>query len=134
MINRFVQTNIGSSIQEYCKKINSRLTVIDSISFFVVFVAVLTFTAHITYKESQTRQKVTYKESLSEDSLSNYGNKLNSVSFVQDARPFGSKKGKTYTFSWCNGSKSTSLKNKVYFVSSKDAESSGRTLSKLCKR
>jgi hypothetical protein len=126
MINRFVQTNIGSSIQEYCKKINSRLTVID--------VAVLTFTAHITYKESQTRQKVTYKESLSEDSLSNYGNKLNSVSFVQDARPFGSKKGKTYTFSWCNGSKSTSLKNKVYFVSSKDAESSGRTLSKLCKR
>ena len=48
--------------------------------------------------------------------------------------PFGSRYGKTYKYVWCQGSSRISQKKKIYFSSVEDAEISGRTLSKLCKK
>jgi hypothetical protein len=51
-----------------------------------------------------------------------------------NSKPFGSKHGKTFTFSWCSGSDRILIKNKIYFSSSEEALASGRSLSKLCKK
>ncbi len=51
-----------------------------------------------------------------------------------ESRPFASINGKTYTFSWCNGASVISPKNIIYFNTEKEAQNSGRTLSKLCKK
>lgn len=50
-----------------------------------------------------------------------------------ETRPFGSRKGTTYTYSWCAGSSAILDKNKVYYPDEARAQASGRTLSKLCK-
>lgn len=45
---------------------------------------------------------------------------------------FASRKGKTYTYSWCKGSQAILEKNKIYFTTEEEAKQSGRSLSKMC--
>ena len=56
------------------------------------------------------------------------------VSIHSDERPFASKNGKTYTYSWCQNSSVILAKNRIYFKNEQAAQASGRTLSKLCQR
>lgn len=51
-----------------------------------------------------------------------------------DSRPFGSRNGSTYTYSWCQGNDRIKPENKIYFTTVEEAISSGRMLSKLCAR
>jgi hypothetical protein len=113
-----------SSIQEYCKKINRGLTFTDILSLFVTLLVVVILVVVISMERDKNLKEVVYKES--EVSVLSQEN--------NDGKPFGSVSGKTYTFSWCQGSSRISLKNKIYFSSTGEAESSGRTLSKLCRK
>lgn len=119
-----MQTNIGSSIQDYCKKINSRLTFTDICSLFLTLVALISLVLFLSYKERLQYKDIVYKE----------GEMEVVQETIKSNQPFGSKKGKTYTFSWCQGSSRILPSNVVYFSSEKDAVDSGRTLSKLCKK
>ncbi len=114
---------MGSSIQDYAKKINSRLTIFDCVSLLVTAVFLLFFTFFL-YKERQSNDiPVSYIVSNQIEQTSEEG--LNS-------RPFASKTGETYTFSWCGGSSRITVKNRIYFVNEAEAIESGRRLSKLC--
>ena len=113
---------MGSSIQDYAKKINSRLTIFDCVSLLVTTVFLLCFLAYLYLEQKANDVPVSYIVGNEEIvSLSGAGSK-----------PFGSKNGKTYTFSWCSGSARISVKNKIYFTNEAEAKNSGRTLSKLC--
>ena len=118
--------NIRHSIQDYCRKINSRLTGFDILSLFVTVFFILALVLVIQYQRLGKIEKVVYKEAETAPQ--------DSIVINNEGRPFGSTKGKTYTFSWCSGSKNISAKNKIYFSSQADAEKSGRTLSKLCRK
>lgn len=121
-----MRTNVANSIQEYCKKINSWLTVTDIISLTVTVLALAALTTYITYKEKENASKVVYIEGIRTEEQEK--------STSKDSLPFGSKNGETYTFSWCSGSKNISAKNKIYFSNEQDAIVQGRRLSKLCKK
>jgi hypothetical protein len=118
---------MGFSIQDYLKKINSSLSFIDILSLLVLFLGIALFAGYIWHIQSQSPTEVVYRENAAA---------LPEVvsSTVDDNRPFGSIKGKTYTFNWCQGSNRISLKNKIYFGSEEEAKGVGRTLSKMCKR
>lgn len=121
-----MQTNIKHSIQEYCKKINRAITPVFIISLFLSFLAFFSLTLYVYEKQKGERKSIVYEEKKS-DPEDRRG--------TSDAsKPFGSIKGKTYTFSWCQGSGTISLKNKIIFSSEEEAKKTGRTLSKLCKR
>jgi hypothetical protein len=81
--------------------------------------------------QRENSQGILYHEGLYEDVQSKDQNIPNGSN---DIRPFGSAKGKTYTFSWCQGSTRISSKNKIYFGSEEEAKGVGRRLSKLCKK
>jgi hypothetical protein len=122
---------MGPSIQDYCKKINSGLTFTSIFSVFLVVVFLAGLIMYIYHQESSLKKPILYTEAIdvkASESISD--------SFAQgnNSRPFGSSKGKTYTFAWCQGSDRILEKNKVYFTSENQAVASGRTLSKLCKR
>ena len=115
---------MGLSIQDYAKKINSRISGTGIISLLItaLFLALLlTFLA--IHTKSDTR--VVYIEAP-------YSTTTPDVSTT--GKPFASSKGKTYTFDWCSGSSVISAKNKIYFASEDEAKSTGRTISKLCKK
>ena len=118
---------MGLSIQEYCKKINRELTFVDIGSIFLTLIFLALLVIVINTKRGATISPVIYKEADRVDSqeLSQNGD---------TGKPFASKSGKTYTFEWCQGSSRISSKNKIYFSSLAEAEASGRTLSKLCKK
>ena len=118
---------MGLSIQDYLKKINSWLTITDIASIFVTFLVIVLFTGYIWNVKLQAKREVVYQENTLSETVS-----VNQVS--EESRPFGSRKGKTYTFGWCSGSGTIKASNKIYFASPKEAEAQGRTLSKLCKR
>ncbi len=118
---------MGLSIQDYLKKINSWLRFSDIVSIFVLFLGISIFTGYIWRAEKGKRVPVIYQEG----SVSNEDSQAESP---DSGRPFGSRKGKTYTFSWCSGSGNIKQANKIYFASSHAAEAAGRTLSKLCKK
>ena len=122
--------NIRHSIQDYCRKINSRLTGFDILSLFVTVFFILALVLVIQYQRLGKIEKVVYKEA----EIGSNTSLVTEDVMHTDGRPFGSNKGKTYTFSWCSGSKNISAKNKIYFSSQADAEKSGRTLSKLCRK
>jgi len=126
-----MQTNIRHSIQDYCKKINSWLTGADILSLFVTAVFLSICVGYVTVKQQARKSEVVYTVGArtNESSLS-FATNVSSA----DTRPFGSKNGKTYTYSWCSGSKNIALKNKIYFASESAASATGRTLSKLCKK
>ncbi|MFA5131927.1 MAG: hypothetical protein WC444_01215 [Candidatus Paceibacterota bacterium] len=110
------------SIQDYAKRINSSLPRANVFSLLITALFLLCFTVFLYIKRGADDIPVSYIPN-------------NSPSTDQkevDSRPFASKNGKTYTFSWCSGSTNISLKNKIYFVDEATAQASGRTLSKLC--
>lgn len=111
------------SIQEIIKKINSKLSYLDCLSILctALFLVFLVFYLHI--KSAELQKPVIYRV---------FSGSLEATS--QDTKPFGSKNGTTYTFSWCQNSGQTKEANKVYFKSAQEAERSGRTLSKLCQK
>lgn len=117
---------MGFSIQDYLKKINSWLTYADILSLFVVFLGISLFLGYVWHNETKKKEEIIYKESIIKET--------DLVSEKTKGLPFGSKKGKTYTFDWCGGSGNIKVANKIYFTSQEDAEAKGRTLSKLCKR
>lgn len=115
--------NITHSIQEYCKKINSRICFIDIISLFITAIGLLTFLLYLDFSQKNRIKEVIYQEGESEIISSKDQTRL----------PFGSVSGKTYTFSWCSGASRISEKNKIVFLNEEMAKASGRVLSKLCK-
>ena len=118
---------MGHSIQEYCKKINRQLTFIDIGSLLLTLSVTVGLVAYISNEQKRKKVEVVYHEVKTESSK---------VSGEKDvsSKPFGSKKGKTYTFTWCQGANKILPVNKIYFASPEEAERSGRTLSKLCKK
>ena len=116
-----MQTNIARSIQDYGRKINSRLTVLDCLSLTITALVLITFLMYYKQKKNIDYHPLRYiKGDATEESNNN------------QSLPFGSKNGKTYTFNWCSGGKTTKEANKIYFKSEKEAEMLGRHLSKLC--
>lgn len=118
---------MGLSIQDNLKKINSWLRISDIVSIFVTFLVIVLFTGYIWNSRQHGRIEVVYQENTLPKILS-------ATQVSDDSRPFGSRKGKTYTFTWCSGSGTIKASNKIYFGSPEEAEAQGRTLSKLCKR
>lgn len=116
--------NITSSIQDYCKKINSRITYFDIVSIAVVLLGIAFLVTYFHNEEQKNYKDIIYQEGAQQVSGLSEDNKL----------PFGSKSGTTYTFSWCQGSARIKEKNKIFFSSEEAAQREGRTLSKLCKK
>ncbi len=115
---------MGSSIQDYAKKINSSLSFWDILSVFVTTLILAVFTVFLYIKKEKENIPVSY-----------ISNSENSTGLIEkDSRPFASINGKTYTFYWCGGSNNISEKNKIYFTDEQNAKNSGRVLSKLCQK
>jgi hypothetical protein len=112
------------SIQDYLKKINSWLSLTDIISLLITASLLVTFALYLHKKSRGTTLPATYIVAEAKDEIAT----------VSDTRPFASKHGKTYTFSWCQGSSRIKEANKVFFINETEALQSGRTLSKLCKK
>lgn len=106
---------MGSSIQDYAKKINSRLSFWDILSVFITTLALAIFAIFLYIKKESENIPVSY--------ISNSEN--NSIVGKADSRPFASVNGKTYTFSWCGGSNNISEKNKIYFIDEQSAKIAG---------
>lgn len=122
-----MQTTIVSIIQDYGKKINRSLSRLDIISLFITVFFFVMLALYSNDKERSLVNKVVIlKGAIAEETIQ--------ASPIHDRRPFGSKTGTTYTYSWCSGSSRILPKNKVYFSSDDEAQKSGRTLSKLCKK
>lgn len=132
-----MRTNITSSIQEYCKKINSALTYTDVVSLLITCILLGALVVWIALIEQSNYKPIIYINNTTQrrkgdeysETSSAASNQNNSA---QSALPFGSIKGKTYTFSWCMGQGKIAPKNKIYFSSVEEARSKGRTLSKMC--
>ena len=114
---------MGSSIQDYAKKINSKITFIDCVSLLITTIFLLFLAIFLYYQQNILTIPVTYSvgsvTTITQDTVS-------------DKRPFASISGKTYTFSWCMGADRVSSKNRVYFSNEEEALASGRRISKLC--
>lgn len=112
------------SIQEYLKKINSRLSYLDCVSIGITMIILATFVIYIKNTEKNMKKPLLYienKDIANQERASKTG-------------IFGSVYGKTYTFSWCQGASRILEKNKIYFTSQEEAARSGRSLSKLCSK
>ncbi len=123
-MNRFNLPNVLHSIQDYAKKINSRLSILDVIGVSSTSL-ILTGTTLYILTITVSASDVSYRE----------GERVpqEASGSIPDANlPFASSKGKTYTFTWCSGSSKISTKNKIYFKTEAEAIATGRTLSKLC--
>lgn len=117
---------IVHSIQEYLKKINSVISIVDCISILISTLSILSFLLFLYIKNESSSVPTTYTSSEVNGGQSSNEN--------YESRPFASKNGKTYTFSWCQGSSVIAVKNKIYFDDESSAQNSGRTLSKLCQK
>jgi hypothetical protein len=115
---------MGNSIQDYLKKINSGLSWFDCLSVGATALCFLGFAIFIHWKRGEERRPVLYIPA-QHPAITTTKN---------DSRPFASKNGTTYTFSWCSNSSQIKPANKIYFTSEAQAISSGRTLSKLCQK
>ncbi len=122
----FLCKRMWHSIQEYCKKINREISAIDIISLLVTCFFLVGITLYLYNQNQKNVTEIVYtkgKSTMNTEKVSTH-----------DPRPFASRNGKTYTFSWCGGSTRISESNKIYFSNEVDAQKSGRTLSKLCSR
>ena len=117
-----MQTNMLQSIQDYARKINSRISIVDCISVLSTILVMLIFLSYITDIKNSSYGPLIYRER-EDKGLAN---------LAEDTRLFGSKKGKTYTYAWCGGSSVIRQSNKIYFKNESQATKLGRTLSKLC--
>ena len=116
---------MGSSIQDYLKKINSTITWHILISLLVTVFFLGLFLLFLYIKNNQGNIPVSYIENVSQNN--------NKIDKNLDFRPFASINGKTYTFYWCQGGDKIKDINKIYFDNEEKAIKSGRFLSKLCK-
>jgi hypothetical protein len=121
------------SIQEYGKKINSLITIYDIVSLGIICSVLGGFVTYINHINKENYTPVYYVTYTNNNVFKTSLTLEESVDVSRDSRPFASKKGRTYTFSWCNGATRISTKNKIFFKSEAEAKQSGRTLSKLCK-
>ena len=112
------------SIQENLKLINSRLSFWDCVSLGLTALCLLAFTVFLYLKVERARKPVLYIQK---------GTQTTQTALV-DSRPFGSRNGTTYTFSWCSNSGQIKQENKIYYQNEAQAQSVGRTLSKLCQK
>jgi hypothetical protein len=119
------------SIQDNLKKINSAISYTIIISLFVGLLGITCAIWYISNVKLKNVKGIVYTSSVTEQ-LS--GSTIKAIEGVKDKAPFGSKSGKTYTFSWCQGSSRIKEVNKIYYTTEEEAKRSGRTLSKLCKR
>ena len=119
--------NMGNSIQDYLRKINSRLTWFDILSLSLSLLVLGVMVAFLQIKESSGMKEIIYKKGSENTSISEEESD-------KGDKPFASRKGKTYTFSWCKGSRVIKESNKIYFGSEEEAKGTGRVLSKLCKK
>ena len=113
---------MGYSIQEYLKKINSRLTLLDCVSFLITVIFLVIFAMYLYTEKTKANIPVSYIKV----------DDKNIKTVNTEARPFASVNGETYTFSWCQGANVITDKNKIYFPTETEAIVSGRKLSKLC--
>ena len=116
---------MGSSIQDYLKKINSTLTWLDCISLLVTMFFIMVLSSFLIIEKRSNNLSVSYIVS---DVLEKSNNQ------IEDIRPFASKYGKTYTFSWCKRQEMIRVYNRIYFKNEEEAKKSGRTLSKFCQK
>ena len=115
---------MNNSIQEYGKKINRGLSIFDIGSLMAVMLGILFLNIYVDTASTSVSDGVTYQE----------GNSVAPSNEQEKGLPFGSKNGKTYTFSWCQGSSRILEKNKIIFATEDEAQRSGRTMSKLCQK
>ena len=111
------------SIQQEIIKINRRLSEADVVSLAITSFIILVFALFLVNRAETQATKVAYEEGNTAETFQNI-----------DTRPFASKNGPTYTYSWCQGSDKIKQENIIYFSSAEAAEQSGRMLSKLCQR
>ena len=114
---------MGFSIQDYLRKINSRLSFLDIASFAVTTLVLVIFALYLFIQKERQDIPVSY---ISDSS--------SSLSQIDTSRPFASRQGKTYTFSWCQGASMIREKNKIYYASEDEAKASGKVLSKFCQK
>lgn len=115
---------MGFSIQDYLKKINSRITALNCISLLVTTLFLLAFLGFLVFERKQTDIPVSYRVATSTESVTSSSTSL----------PFSSKNGKTYTFLWCQGAQMILVKNRIYYATKEEAERNGKVLSKLCQK
>jgi len=112
-----------SSIPEIAKYINRKLSLYDCIALGVCALGSALFGTFLYQKQKEAKLPVVYRASTEQV-----------LGATSEARPFGSKNGTTYTYSWCQGSSQIKEANKIFFTSSVAAENAGRRLSKLCQK
>lgn len=115
---------MDSSIQEKLKKINSAITFADIVSLLLTALVLGLLCLYLYQKERDSYVPVTYEKSSSRSTVEVPG----------VTRPFASKNGTTYTFSWCQGATMIKEANRIYFSSEEEAQASGRKMSLLCKK
>lgn len=119
------------SIQEYLKIINSRLDKWSYISLLATTILLTVFAFYLNYQEKAENMEVYY---ITDSTKTETYSKTTNQTIQTDPRPFASKNGKTYTFSWCGGAERIKTANKVYFNNEEQARATGRSLSKLCSK
>lgn len=113
---------MSSIIQEYLKKINSRLHLFDLVIISVVTITFFGFSIFIYYENNIHKKDLKYLENIGEIS----------ANLSENQKIFASKNGATYTFSWCSAADRIKEENRIYFNNEEEAITSGRRLSKLC--
>ena len=111
---------MGGSIPEYFKKINSLLSFSDLLSLTITALIALLLMLYSNHSGIKNGKELVYRAGDTK------------LAILPKSGIFGSRNGKTYTYSWCSGSRNIKEANKIYFRSEQDAIASGRTLSKLC--
>ena len=114
-------------IQERLKKINSQISNEILVSLCVTTIFFILFTFYIIYFKNGDNKALEHKEQKEQLAI------IKQQKGDTDTQIFASRNGKTYTFSWCSGANKIKEENKIFFKSEKDAISTGRALSKLCK-
>lgn len=115
---------MGTSIQDYLKEINSKVTYLDCASLTLSTVLLVLFVVIANRDASVGGLGLTYAQ----------GDTHMGTSFSQDSTlPYGSISGTTYTYAWCRNSSQIKAKNKIVFANEADAVNSGRRISTFCK-
>lgn len=114
---------MGNSIQDYLKKINSRLSSFDMASIAITAFFLLLLSVSLVWRSEATTGEVVYRTPRDDRQ-----------SEIPSSSPYGSKNGATYTYSWCQGGDRIKPENVVYFGSAEEAEQKGRRISKLCQK
>ena len=120
---------IDTSIQDFLRKINSRLLFYihpaEALFFSSLALSFLIFIITLSFITKEDRHVFVYTEG-KEEVASAQRKGLAPFGY------FGAKSGKVYYTSFCKAGSRVKEANRVYFSTKEEAFSSGRTLSKLC--